>query len=113
MKKSTIVGLVVLAGLALFLGSLRLASAQRPGMPVEWSRLYRGMTPEEVRSRMSDEIYDLRAVQGFDLVIHKNKYGHWQLLIRYDSAGRVVSATANYIHTFGFGLLNSSGKRIL
>jgi len=113
MKKSfSIIGLIVL-GVLLFMGSLHLVREQRPPLPATWLHVYPGMTPEQVRSFISDDIYDLRAVKGFDVVVHKDKYGHWQMLVRYDSTGHVVSGTATYIHTFGYGLLNTPAKRVL
>jgi hypothetical protein len=113
MKKSfAIIGLILLGAL-IFMGSVQFARDQRPPLPVTWFQVYPGMTPEQVRSLIGDDIYDLRATQGFDVVVHKDKYGHWQMILRYDSTGHVVSGTASYVHTFGFGLLNTRGKRVL
>ena len=111
-KPFVIVGLIAL-GVLLFMGSAQFAREQRPPLPATWFHVCPGMTPEQVRSLISDDIYDLRATKGFDVVVHKDQYGHWQLIVRYDSAGRVVSGTASYVHTFGFGLLNTPGKRVL
>ena len=112
MKKYAIIGGLIVLGLTLFVGSLLLAGAQRPAMPEKWWSLNAGMTPEQVRSVVSDDIYDLRAARGIDVVVHTGKYGHWQMILRYNSAGHAVSATARYIHTFGFGLLNTGGKKV-
>ncbi len=71
------------------------------------------MTPLDLRSAVQDDVYDLRVLQGFDVVTHMGKFGHWQMIVRYDSTGRVVSATASYIHTFGFGFLNTPGIKVL
>ena len=113
MKQLAFVVFVSLVLLVLVLGSLRVIQVQRPSMPQRWSQLRRGMTPEQVRSTVADEVYDLRAVQGFDLVTHMNPNGHWQMIVRYDPSGSATNATARYIHTSGFGLLNSGGKRVL
>jgi hypothetical protein len=113
MKRFLIIFSLLVFGVAVFLGAVQFARDQRPEVPQSWFRLYRGMTPEQVRSTVSDEVYDLRAVQGLDVVKHMGKYGHWQLLVRYDSSGHVLSATASYLHTFGHGLLNTAGIRIL
>jgi hypothetical protein len=106
------IGLFAL-GVAIFFASLVFARQQRPAMPTRWYHLSRGMTPQDVRSAVDDEIYDLRAAQGFDLVTHMDKFGHWQMIVRYDSTGHLIGATASYIHTFGFGLLNTRGINIL
>lgn len=111
-KYFVLMGLIVL-GAGLFLASLEFARQQRPAMPAKWYHLSRGMTPQDVRAAVDDEIYDLRAGQGFDLVTRMGKFGHWQLIIRYDSTGHVVGATASYIHSFGFGLLNTRGINVL
>lgn len=113
MKQLTCIALAAVVLMLLILSGFLIVRAQRPAMPQQWSQLTRGMTPEQVRSALADEVYDLRAVQGFDLVTHMNPKGHWQMIIRYDSSGRVTNATAGYIHTSGFGLLNSAGKRVL
>lgn len=113
MKKYLICSGSVILGLALFLASLDFARQQRSAIPAKWFHLSRGMTPQDVRAAVDDEIYDLRAVKGFDVVTHMGKFGHWQMIIRYDSTDHVVGATASYIHTFGFGLLNTRGRDVL
>lgn len=113
MKRVAFTVFATLMLLALVLAGFQVIQAQRPAMPQRWSQLRRGMTPEQVRSTVADEVYDLRAVQGFDLISHMNPNGHWQMIVRYDSAGNATNATAHYIHTSGFGLLNSGGKRVL
>ena len=113
MKKLALVLFATFVLLLLALGTFTVIHAQRPAMPQQWSALRPGMTPEQVRSVISDEIYDLRAVQGFDVVTHMNKNGHWQLIVRYDSQGHVSKATARYIHTAGLGLLNSGARNLL
>jgi hypothetical protein len=71
------------------------------------------MTPQDVHSAVDDEIYDLRTGQGFDLMTHMDKFGHWQMIVRYDSNGHVIGATASHIHTFSFGLLNTRWINVL
>jgi len=44
---------------------------------------------------------------------HMDKFGHWQMIVRYDSNGHVIGATASHIHTFSFGLLNTRGINVL
>lgn len=99
--------------LALVLAGFQIIQVQRPAMPQRWSQLRRGMTPEQVRSTVRDEVFDLRAIQGFDLVTHVNPKGHWQMIVRYDFSGSATNATARYIHTSGFGLLNTGGRKVL
>ena len=112
MKQPAIGIFAALVLLVLLFGGFRLIHAQRPAMPQRWLQLRRGMTPEQVRSTVADEVYDLRAVKGFDLVTHMNPNGHWQMMVRYDSLGTATNATARYIHTSGFGLLNSGSKKV-
>ena len=112
MKQPAIAVVAALLLLVLLFGGFRLIQAQRPAMPQRWRQLHRGMTPEQVRSTVADEVYDLRAVQGFAIVTHMNPNGHWQMMVRYDSLGTATNATARYIHTSGFGLLNSGSKKV-
>jgi hypothetical protein len=112
-KQLAFVACWTLVLVVLVLSGFLMIRTQRPPMPQRWSQVSRGMTPDQVRAVVADEVYDLRAVQGFDLVTHMNPKGHWQMIIRYDSSGGATNATARYIHTSGFGLLNSGGKRVL
>ncbi len=108
--------LIISTALLLFLlalGAFEILHTQRPPMPQQWSQLRQGMTPEQVHSLVGGDIYDLKAVQGVDVVTQMNQHGHWQLVVRYDSTGRVSKATACYIHAAGMGLLNSGAKKIL
>ena len=113
MKRLTIIGLALLVLVVVGLGSFQVVRIQRPAMPGQWSQVHRGMTPDQVRSIVADEVFDLRSVQGFDLVVHTGHYGHWQMIVRYDTTGGVSTATARYIHTAGKGLLSSGGKKVL
>ena len=111
-KRIAVIVLVCVGTLVVSLG-IWAASASRPDMPAEWSKVRLGMPRQEVLALFNDEVNDLREEKGFDStgreVTMLGRRSFWVLLITYDSSGKVASAEASFTRT-GFGLFNTRKK---
>ena len=101
--------ILILVVMAFALAAVRLAF--RPPMPKEWSYLMKGVNRDRVLGTAVQEHTDMRALKGYDAFTQESTMlggsCYWQLKTRYDQAGLLTNAEAQFVYR-PFGLFSRS-----
>lgn len=103
--------LLLLAAAAVFsLGYIR------PAIPAEWKEIAVGMTRDEALSHVSNELYDMWELKGFDIATREyTQWGFrrcwWHLQLTYEDAGLVKSVETIFTDP-NCGLFNTGWQTV-